>query len=167
MKLTGKQDGVTPLENKTEKTTTSSVILEKKGPLSTPEGFSLAEVNDRQAPFQAGSTLFRVDAQEMVFSKEGRKYSVYLSQGTPAGWKKIIGTSGVTVEENLSDSVYSADYTYGVYSENYSYSEEQITFIFWWHNDSMIGVNGTQRTEELIDLTRRLISAYPPTEKLI
>jgi len=135
----------------------TTLAAELVGALDVPADYRLVGVSTREAPFRMGVGSFQVRGEEMVLEKDGRSYTVYTASGTVEGWRKIVG-SGVTVEDGLSENVYSAPYRY---------FNDTIVFIFWWHNDKIIAVNATQRSEDVIELARKLLSAYPPTESLL
>jgi hypothetical protein len=154
----GKPPDARPLTGVIAYNTTTLTVPPIEGPLAAPEGFRLLKVSDREAPFQMGMGFIQVSGKEMVFEKDGLKYNVYVGSGTPEGWRRLVGGPLTTVEENISDKVYSAPY---------KYFDEKIVFLFWWHNDKIIGVNATDRTEEVMDLTEKLVDAYPPTDSLL
>lgn len=132
-------------------------VAELVATLDVPADYALAGVSTREAPFRMGVGSFQVRGEEMVLEKDGHYYSVYTASGTAEGWRKIVG-SGVTVEDGLSENVYSAPYRY---------FNDTIVFIFWWHKDKLIAVNATQRSEDVLELARKLLSAYPPTDSLL
>ncbi|MFH1835801.1 MAG: hypothetical protein ABH851_06405 [Methanobacteriota archaeon] len=152
------RSSVEPISNVTVFSTSS--LGEKmfaSSPLIVPPGFTLTDVNHRSAPFRMGKNFLPVDAIELTYAKDGEKIIVFIAKGTVDGWKRIIGGKGFWLEESFGDNVYSADY---------KYFDETINFIYWWHNDSIIGVNASVRTVNVIDLTEKLVLHHPPTESL-
>ncbi|GEM_PF-1492294 len=146
-----------PITSNTSTTTSLSDNIYSSAPLKIPVGYKLTDVNHRSAPFRMGKNFLPVDAVELTYAKDGEKIIVFIAKGTVDGWKRIIGGKGFWLEESFGEDVYSADY---------KYFDETINFIYWWHNKSIIGVNASVRTVNVIDLTEKLVLHHPPTESL-
>lgn len=152
------QDGGQVFLNTTRTTTITYISLYEKAPLKTPAGYNLTNLTERWAPFRWGTLLYPVNGTEMVLDKDTDTYNIYVARGTVDGWRKILASGNITVEKDISPLVYSAPYLY---------DRKIITFIFWWHNNTLIALNATQKTDEQIALARKMLYLYPPTEKLV
>ena len=105
-----------------------------------------------------GFGFTQANGKQLIFEKANVDYYVYMSKGTPAGWGKLVSFGNLTLEEELSRRAYSSPLLF---------DDEQVVFIFWWHNDTIIAVNATDRTGIVDDLSRKLVGIYPPTDPLV